>query len=477
MEYDDGNYTEVFLEKKNKVYYDNCSGCKDEYRKDTQTGIPFKIFFYIWIATLGTVLPVSSIYPYLYFLISDLHITNKVENIGYYAGCVGSAYMFGRALTSYLWGVFADRYGRKPVLIFGTIVVVIFNTLFGLSTNLWMAVSTRFLLGSLNGLLGTVKAYATEVCRPEHQALGLSLISAAWGLGLVIGPSLGGLLSQPAEKYPDLFPQGSLFAIFPYFLPCLCISAFATASLVACLMLPETLHTHAAIEDEEEFMQENINGTRLDAKESIFQNWPLISSIIVYCVFSLHENAYAEIFSLWAVSPREYGGLSFTTKNVGEILSLSGIGILLFQFTLYPTVERILGPLNVARIAAVFTIILLSCYPSIARLSGLTLSLVLNCASILKNVFSVAIDTGFFILQNNTPQHQRGAANGITMTAMSLFKAVGPAAGGAMFSWGQSRRNASLLPGSNMIFFFLNVIEAVGLLMSFKPFLALPIQG
>ncbi|KAI3870118.1 hypothetical protein MKX03_021591 [Papaver bracteatum] len=478
---DDSNNSQVLSNK--KVYRENCSGCQVEHRKDTETGIPYKI----WIATVGTALPISSIFPFLYFMIRDFQIATKVKNIGYYAGCIGSAYMFGRALTSYLWGIFADRYGRKPVLIFGTITVIIFNTLFGLSTNFWMAVSMRFLLGSLNGLFSAIMAYATEVCSREHQPLGLSLISAAWGVGLVIGPALGGLISQPAEKYPRLFPQGSIFAKFPYFLPCLCISVFATASLVSCFMLPETLHTHAGIEDEDEedkhrnvekeLMQESTDGTGFDSKKIMCQNWPLISSIIAYCVFSLHDSAYAEIFPMWAVSPRDYGGLSFTTKNIGQILSFTGIGLLLFQFTLYPAVERILGYLNVARIATVLTIILLASYPLMAQLSGLTLLLVLNCASILKNVFSLSIDTGFYILQNNAvSQDQRGAANGITVTAMSLFKAVGPAFGGAMFSCGQSRRNAAFLPGSNMIFFFLNVIEAIALLMSFKPFLALPKQ-
>ncbi|MCI18939.1 protein ZINC INDUCED FACILITATOR-LIKE 1-like, partial [Trifolium medium] len=73
---------------------------------------------------------------------------------------------------------------------------VIFNTLFGLSTSFWMAIITRFLLGSLNGVLGPVKAYATELFREEHQAIGLSTVSAAWGIGLIIGPAIGGYLAQ-----------------------------------------------------------------------------------------------------------------------------------------------------------------------------------------------------------------------------------------------------------------------------------------
>uniref|UniRef100_A0A453HQ71 Major facilitator superfamily (MFS) profile domain-containing protein n=1 Tax=Aegilops tauschii subsp. strangulata TaxID=200361 RepID=A0A453HQ71_AEGTS len=159
-----------------------------------------------------------SLFPFLYFMIRDLHIAKTVEDIGFYAGFVGASFMFGRCLTSTLWGIAADRIGRKPVVVFGILSVVIFNTLFGLSVTYWMAIATRFLLGALNGLLGPMKAYAIEVCRPEHEPLALSLVSTAWGIGLIIGPALGGYLALPAEKYPNIFSPDSLFGRFPYFL-------------------------------------------------------------------------------------------------------------------------------------------------------------------------------------------------------------------------------------------------------------------
>ncbi|KAF3502587.1 hypothetical protein F2Q69_00044927 [Brassica cretica] len=81
--------------------------------------------------------------------------------------------------------------------------------------------------------------------------------------------------------------------------------------------------------------------------------------------------------------------------------------------------------------------------------------------------------TGLFILQNRAVrQDQRGAANGIAMTAMSLFKAIGPAAAGIIYSWSEKRLDAAFLPGTQMVFFILNVILALGVVMTFKPFLA-----
>ncbi|XP_021801612.1 protein ZINC INDUCED FACILITATOR 1-like isoform X3 [Prunus avium] len=471
-----------------KVYYENCPGCKVEQRKESQRGLPIKMLVSIWLVVLSAALPISSLFPFLYFMIRDLHIAKREEDIGYYAGYVGASFMIGRVLTSIFWGVVADRYGRKPVIIIGIAAVVIFNTLFGLSVNFWMAISTRFLLGCLNGLLGPIKAYASEAFREEHQALGMSTVSVAWGIGLIIGPALGGFLAQPADKYPNIFSQNSIFGRFPYFLPCLCISLFAFGVCIASFWLPETLHKHngnTRLHDDSfealetasygSFANEGKQKTEEQIpKENLFKNWPLMSAIIVYCVYSLHDMAYTEIFSLWAVSPRKLGGLSFSTENVGEVLAISGFGLFVFQITLYPFVERLLGPVMIARIGGIITIPLLSSYPFIAMLSGFSLYLMLNIASVLKNVLSITIVTGMFILQNKAvDQRQRGAANGISMTAMSLFKAIGPAGGGALFSWAQTRLDAAILPGSQMIFFILNVVEAIAVLMTFKPFLTL----
>ncbi|CAA6657002.1 unnamed protein product [Spirodela intermedia] len=514
-----------------KVYHADCPGCKVDRWKATNEGIPFRELFYVWLVTLCTgkknrgvslssspALPISSLFPFLYFMVRDLNIAKREEDIGFYAGYIGSSFMFGRALTSFLWGILADKYGRKPVIVFGVSSVVIFNTLFGLSTNFWMAVSTRFLLGSLNGLLGPIKAYAVEVSPKKHQASALSLVATSWGIGLIIGPAIGGYLAQPADKFPNLFPKESIFGRFPYFLPCLCIS-----SLQWVYWLPETLHTHketrdhisydplGASEDGSAFKvkDEQTERKKYPSEENLFKNWPLMSSIIVYSIFSFHDMAYTECvhvnsmvmidcrlitvwflrividcvdFSLWAESDRKYGGLSFSTNDVGQVLAISGIlrlrimlSLLVFQLFLYPPLERLFGPVSSSRIAGVLAIPLLSTYPLFSMLSGAGLFVVVNFASLLKNILDIIINIGMVILQNNSvEQHQRGAANGMSMTLMSIFKSVAPAAVvHCEFSWAQKRQTASFLPGDQVVFFALNVVKLLGVLLTFRPFLTL----
>ncbi|KAF9601090.1 hypothetical protein IFM89_016063 [Coptis chinensis] len=81
----------------------------------------------------------------------------------------------------------------------------------------------------------------------------------------------------------------------------------------------------------------------------------------------------------------------------------------------------------VASIAAVLTILVLASYPFIAKLSGFNLSLLLNCVTFLKNVFQVRSIHYHWTISSaeqccGQDQHQRGAANGISMTGMSLFR-------------------------------------------------------
>ncbi|KAL9298251.1 hypothetical protein ACSQ67_024147 [Phaseolus vulgaris] len=205
----------------------------------------------------------------------------------------------------------------------------------------------------------------------------------------------------------------------------------------------ETLHNHnysdESIEDAKALENAN-NGAgneNIQKNENLFLNWPLMSSIIAYCIFTLHDITYLEVFSLWAVSPQRFGGLNFTSDNVGNVLSISGFALIIYQLTIYPYVEKASGPILLGRISSILSIPLLQSYPFIPLLSGVALYIVLSICSILKNMFSFTIATGLLILQNRAvEQHQRGAANGISMTGMSLFNAIGPATGGTVHTYG-----------------------------------------
>jgi hypothetical protein len=248
-----------------------------------------------------------------------------------------------------------------------------------------------------------IQAYATEVCRKEYNHLALAVVSSSRGIGLIIGPAIGGYLAQPADKYPSIFSQTSIFGRFPYFLPCLCISILAVLALFACICFPETLHKHNedTVDNSVEAIEESLADT--DTEENgnggclqLFKNWPLMSAITLYCIFSLQDVAYAEVFSLWAVSDRSYGGLSFTSTDVGNVLAASGLFLFLYQMLVYPLLAKSVDHITLVRGVAILTIPLLASYPFFPSLSGFVLMLVVNLASFLKNTFSVSAKTCFF---------------------------------------------------------------------------------
>lgn len=479
------------LLQQEKAYFDGCPGCLLERRKAATKGPPKKELIFVACMVLCNALPISSLFPFIYFMVRDFGIAKSDTRIGLYAGYIGSALMFGRFLTSTVWGGLADKYGRKPVMAIGTASIVVFNTLFGFSTNFWLAFTSRFLLGFCNGMLGSVRAYASEVCTQEYQALGLSMVGTMWGVGLIIGPAIGGYLAQPSDKYPSIFPSGSLFDRFPYALPCLCISAISLVGLVMTFWLPESLHTHKGVSNgsgkqgqisggksngdigkqDKNYDIEKVNSLKV-ARKPLWRNWGMVASISVYCIWGLHDMAYSEIFSLWAVSPENYGGLGFTSSDVGNVLAASGAALLVFQLFVFAPLANKFGAISMIRLPTVLTLPLVAVYPLIARLDGVGLWAALISSAVLKNVLSICIVTGAFLLINNSVKiKQRGLANGISMSFMSLFKAVGPAGAGILFSWAQERLDASFLPGMWMIFFILDIIVVITLVFTFDPIL------
>ena len=81
-----------------------------------------------------------------------MHVSR--DQAGFYAGYLASAMMLGRMISSVPWGIAADKYGRKPVVLIGLFAIAITSILFGLSTNIYFALAIRFILGVFNPIMG-----------------------------------------------------------------------------------------------------------------------------------------------------------------------------------------------------------------------------------------------------------------------------------------------------------------------------------
>ncbi|KAF9959832.1 hypothetical protein BGZ65_000019 [Modicella reniformis] len=151
---------------------------------------------------------------------SDFGITENEDELGFYCGLIASSFFFAQFCTSIFWGYMSDRYGRRPIILLGLCSTAITSTLFGLSKNLTWAILTRSLCGFMNANVGVAKSMLGELSDHTNQSQVFSIFGFAWGIGVIVGPALGGYLANPAKTFPDIFGNWDFFIRYPYFLPC-----------------------------------------------------------------------------------------------------------------------------------------------------------------------------------------------------------------------------------------------------------------
>lgn len=108
-------------------------------------------------------------------------------------------------------GKISDRVGRRPVLLICLAGAAAGYFVFGIAGSLWILFLSRLIAGITGGSLSTASAYIVDVTKPEDLAKGFSLVGLAWGIGLVLGPALGGALGQIDLRAPAFFSSALAF--------------------------------------------------------------------------------------------------------------------------------------------------------------------------------------------------------------------------------------------------------------------------
>ena len=195
------------------------------------------------LARLAEPLVQTSLQAYMFWQLRSFDPKLSDATISWQAGVLQASFSAAQTLTGVVWGRVADRYGRKTVLILGSLGTIISCIGFGLSKSFIVALFFRFLGGFVNGNIAVIRTMVSEVIKEKkYQSRAFLLMPMCYNVGAVFGPALGGLLADPAGTYPSVFGDVKWMKRWPYLLPNLASALTVFLSLITVVFsLDETL--------------------------------------------------------------------------------------------------------------------------------------------------------------------------------------------------------------------------------------------
>lgn len=340
-------------------------------------------------------------------------------------GFLIAAYAAAQFIGSPIWGRFSDRYGRRPALMITLIGASIAYIIFGLANSLSILFASRILAGFMGGNISVAQAYIADVTDEKDRAKGLGLVGAAFGLGFITGPAIGGALSTYGYEIP------AYFAAFLDFFNFIAIYFW----------LPESL-TH------EQMRTKPTSGEpRFSLKELVQAiSRPLVGPLLnSQFIFSLAFAMFTTVFALFAQHR-----LNLDVQSTGYILAYIGILIVIVQGGLIGKLTSYFKEGFLLFWSTVLMAVTLLAWAFVYQIW--ILLIVLIPMALASGVFRTVVNSS---LSKAVSKEEVGGTMGISFSIDSLTRVIAPTAGG--FILGQYGSSA---PG---------ILSAV-LLLLFIPF-------
>src|SRR5262247_4035681 len=158
-------------------------------------------FIFVFITVLLDMLALGIIIPVLPRLVINF-VGGDAARGADYLGLFGTVWALMQFVFSPVHGMLADRFGRKPVILISNFGLGLDYILMALAPTLWWLFAGRVISGICAASISASYAYIADVTPPENRAAGFGMIGAAWGVGFVMGPALGGLLGEVNPRLP-----------------------------------------------------------------------------------------------------------------------------------------------------------------------------------------------------------------------------------------------------------------------------------
>jgi MFS family permease len=307
-------------------------------------------------------------------------------------------------LTAPIWGRLSDRVGRRPVLMISMAAAALAYLWMGLADALWMLFAARALAGACAGNIAAANAYVADVTTPENRAKGMGMIGAAFGLGFIIGPALGGVVAGSHAATADLRTPG--------FIAC---GLSVVALLGVIFVLKESLPAGLAARPRR---------GRIEALRDALGRKVLARLLAVFFLTILAFAGMEATFALWAMAQFGWGpaqcGYLFT--YVG-LLSATMQGGLIGKLTARFGEEKLLTA-GLASIATGLLILPLSYDLPLLLLAT-------TCLALGMGAMQPSLNS---LISRRADAAQQGEVMGVAQSVASLSRVLGPLIAGALFA-------------------------------------------
>lgn len=334
-----------------------------------------------------------------------------------------SAYSLGQFFAEPFWGRLSDRIGRKPVLLITLVANAVGYLALAFVPNVWLAIAVRLFTGLGAGNISTVQGYVADVTPPEQRAGRMGLIGAAFGLGFIVGPGLGGLLTQPQMGH------------IGYQLPIFTAAGLAALAAVGVIVFLKESRAKADPAAPRPAFLAGLHDARAN---------PVVSRVLlVTLVYMAGFSAMESVFGLWAEGRYHWNalevGLSFMIVGIVSTLNQGFFaGRLAKRFGEAPVLAfgmLLFGASLVAQVAAP-----VAWFPAVSLDIG-AWTLPIAQGWIIPIVMAVgacgmslAMPNISALISRSTPPDRQGAMLGLNMASGSIARIFGPMVAGFLFS-------------------------------------------
>lgn len=392
-----------------------------------------------YLFVLGTVMidamGIGLVLPIMPQLIAEVH-GGSLANAAIWGGVLSTTFAAMQFLFGPVLGNLSDAYGRRRVLLVSLFVMALDYVVMALAGSIWLLLAGRLVGGVTAATHSTAAAFMADVSKPHEKAANFGLLGASFGVGFVLGPLMGGMLSEYGTRAPFWAAAG--LSIFSF--------------LLGLAVMPETVTGKTR----RRFCWRR---ARPDSALRAIAALPGIRPLLwVYFLYSVSIYVYPAI---WPYFTTERFGWS--PQMIGLSLAVYGLGMAAVQGGLIRPATRHLGERVTIIIGMVFEIV---SFLLLAFLTNGTIALMLIPITAFGAVVTPALQAQ---MSRATPDSQQGELQGVLAALHALSMVISPLVMTSVFAQ-FARADAPLyLPGAPFLLAMCLMLAGFGLFLRSRP--------